>query len=373
MLMRAAGSISGPLVCGACPAGLCHTHMATCTVAISSLRSGICTASTRMRFGQLGIARQALPSGELDALLQHSHEHERLLASGGMARAPSMGMGKLESMELPDAVAAVVRRLAEVVLVPWLCIGGHMCSQHGHGQAEFVGAVHVHAKCFLCGRGPCLNASTRLGAPILRRLICRCAARGLRRALHYLPYGHRTCIHHSALITGALRRRCCTIWAQRRAQRRRRRWLTCRAPTAASRPCRALSRCAAAAHSAHGILSGMPAFCCMRSSSQILLPRRWQARQIRSHAAVTSDSFFIFECWHWLTRLLMWTLLFCRGQMLLCLCRVAFWSERSAKRAPAQALDTVETDLMDRVAAEYMSHAAAAPGPVTGGRRQGRA
>jgi len=26
-----------------------------------------------------------------------------------MARAPSIGMGKLESMELPDAVAAVVR------------------------------------------------------------------------------------------------------------------------------------------------------------------------------------------------------------------------------------------------------------------------
>ncbi|KAK9831959.1 hypothetical protein WJX81_003135 [Elliptochloris bilobata] len=47
----------------------------------------------------------ALPSGELDALLQHSHEHG--LLSAGMGRAPSMGMGKLESMELPDAVAAV--------------------------------------------------------------------------------------------------------------------------------------------------------------------------------------------------------------------------------------------------------------------------
>ncbi len=60
----------------------------------------------------LACGQQALPSGELDALLQHSHEHG-LLSSGGIARAPSMG--KLESMELPDAVAAVVRLLAEGV------------------------------------------------------------------------------------------------------------------------------------------------------------------------------------------------------------------------------------------------------------------
>lgn len=44
--------------------------------------------------------------------------------------------------------------------------------------------------------------------------------------------------------------------------------------------------------------------------------------------------------------------------LLLCSCRVALWSERCAVRAPAQALDTVETDLMDRVAAEYMSQRA---------------
>lgn len=30
------------------------------------------------------------------------------MMSSGMGRAPSFGMGKLESMELPDAVAAVV-------------------------------------------------------------------------------------------------------------------------------------------------------------------------------------------------------------------------------------------------------------------------
>ncbi len=44
---------------------------------------------------------QALPSGDLEALLQ---QHPEM-----MGRAPSFGMGKLESMELPDAVAAVVR------------------------------------------------------------------------------------------------------------------------------------------------------------------------------------------------------------------------------------------------------------------------
>lgn len=37
---------------------------------------------------------------------------------------------------------------------------------------------------------------------------------------------------------------------------------------------------------------------------------------------------------------------------------VAPRSERRADWAPAQALDTVETDLMDRVAAEYMSQRA---------------
>ncbi|CAL5229988.1 g13422 [Coccomyxa viridis] len=41
----------------------------------------------------------ALPSGDLEALLQ---QHPEM-----MGRAPSFGMGKLESMELPDAVAAV--------------------------------------------------------------------------------------------------------------------------------------------------------------------------------------------------------------------------------------------------------------------------
>ncbi len=44
---------------------------------------------------------QGLPSGDLEALLQ---QHPEM-----MGRAPSFGMGKLESMELPDAVAAVVR------------------------------------------------------------------------------------------------------------------------------------------------------------------------------------------------------------------------------------------------------------------------
>jgi hypothetical protein len=45
---------------------------------------------------------QALPSGDLEALLQ---AHPEMM----MGRAPSFGMAKLESMELPDAVAAVVR------------------------------------------------------------------------------------------------------------------------------------------------------------------------------------------------------------------------------------------------------------------------
>ncbi len=53
---------------------------------------------------------QALPSGDLEALLQ---QHPEM-----MGRAPSFGMGKLESMELPDAVAAVVRTPSE-------------CKQHG--------------------------------------------------------------------------------------------------------------------------------------------------------------------------------------------------------------------------------------------------
>ncbi|BDA44884.1 probable calmodulin-binding protein 60 B at N-terminal half [Coccomyxa sp. Obi] len=43
----------------------------------------------------------ALPSGDLEMLLQ---QHPMV---SGMGRAPSFGMGKLESMELPDAVAAV--------------------------------------------------------------------------------------------------------------------------------------------------------------------------------------------------------------------------------------------------------------------------
>ena len=47
-----------------------------------------------------GMCAQALPSGDLEALLQ---QHPEM-----MGRAPSFGMGKLESMELPDAVAAVV-------------------------------------------------------------------------------------------------------------------------------------------------------------------------------------------------------------------------------------------------------------------------
>ena len=50
---------------------------------------------------------QALPSGDLEALLQ---QHPEM-----MGRAPSFGMGKLESMELPDAVAAVVRRSAALM------------------------------------------------------------------------------------------------------------------------------------------------------------------------------------------------------------------------------------------------------------------
>ena len=38
-----------------------------------------------------------------------------------MGRAPSFGMGKLESMELPDAVAAVVRRSPALMhLKPYL-------------------------------------------------------------------------------------------------------------------------------------------------------------------------------------------------------------------------------------------------------------
>ena len=47
---------------------------------------------------------QALPSGDLEMLLQ-----QHPMMSSGMGRAPSFGMAKLESMELPDAVAAVVR------------------------------------------------------------------------------------------------------------------------------------------------------------------------------------------------------------------------------------------------------------------------
>lgn len=49
---------------------------------------------------------QALPSGDLEALLQ---QHPEMLMTSGMGRAPSFNMAKLESMELPDAVAAVVR------------------------------------------------------------------------------------------------------------------------------------------------------------------------------------------------------------------------------------------------------------------------
>ena len=53
-----------------------------------------------------GLSRvQALPSGDLEMLLQ---QHPMV---SGMGRAPSFGMGKLESMELPDAVAAVVRTI----------------------------------------------------------------------------------------------------------------------------------------------------------------------------------------------------------------------------------------------------------------------
>jgi hypothetical protein len=48
---------------------------------------------------------QALPSGDLEALLQ---QHPEMLMTTGMGRAPSFNMAKLESMELPDAVAAVV-------------------------------------------------------------------------------------------------------------------------------------------------------------------------------------------------------------------------------------------------------------------------
>ena len=45
--------------------------------------------------------------------------------------------------------------------------------------------------------------------------------------------------------------------------------------------------------------------------------------------------------------------------MLFRLRRVAFCKRAvRQERAPAQALDTVETDLMDRVAAEYMSQRA---------------
>ena len=128
------------MVCDAYLPCLCYTDVATCTDACSSPHSGICNAAYARAFFQLDMGRQALPSGELDALLQHSHEHERLLAAGGMARAPSMGMGKLESMELPDAVAAVVRPLMDVVLVTWLCNGG-TCSYHGHGQAGVHGAA----------------------------------------------------------------------------------------------------------------------------------------------------------------------------------------------------------------------------------------
>ncbi len=50
---------------------------------------------------------QALPSGDLEMLLQ---QHPMM---SGMGRAPSFGMGKLESMELPDAVAAVVRAISQ--------------------------------------------------------------------------------------------------------------------------------------------------------------------------------------------------------------------------------------------------------------------
>ncbi len=48
---------------------------------------------------------QALPSGDLEALLQ---QHPEMLMTSGMGRAPSFNMAKLESMDLPDAVAAVV-------------------------------------------------------------------------------------------------------------------------------------------------------------------------------------------------------------------------------------------------------------------------
>lgn len=63
---------------------------------------------------------QALPSGDLEMLLQ---QHPMV---SGMGRAPSFGMGKLESMELPDAVAAVVRTI--LLLLP----------QHGHTNQQVL-------------------------------------------------------------------------------------------------------------------------------------------------------------------------------------------------------------------------------------------
>lgn len=60
---------------------------------------------------------QAIPSGDLETFLQHHHVgeghlsphmmHDSPFGRGGMGRVSSYGMGKLESLELPDAAAAV--------------------------------------------------------------------------------------------------------------------------------------------------------------------------------------------------------------------------------------------------------------------------
>ena len=127
-----------------------------------------------------------MPCGDLEMLLQ-----QHPMMSSGMGRAPSFGMAKLESMELPDAVAAVVRMHSCISASSvWLCISAgsqaHFCA---HGE-------YAHANVYVC------MSVTEL---------------------------HGFC------------RQCCTTWARRHVRRRRHRprWQTCSAQTAAWRACRA--------------------------------------------------------------------------------------------------------------------------------------
>ena len=87
---------------------------------------------------------QALPSGDLEMLLQ-----QHPMMSSGMGRAPSFGMAKLESMELPDAVAAVVRMHS--------CIPASLHALYGSAYLQprkliFVpmGSTHIQMCMYAC-------------------------------------------------------------------------------------------------------------------------------------------------------------------------------------------------------------------------------